>query len=168
MFAGVKVLYYNILKFKTMKKLLFTCLFIIAHIACMYAQKHINPDYNLTKEGIAIKGYDPVAYFTANKAMKGDTANVTEFEGAIYCFANAANKATFLKSPSKYVPTYGGWCAYAMGESGQKANINPQSFKILNDKLYLFYKDTKTLWNSNEAALKTKADERWGNYTDKP
>jgi YHS domain-containing protein len=155
-----------------MKKLVSICLFIVAQTACIHAQKFINRDYNVTKDGIAIQGYDPVAYFTANKAMKGDTAYSVEFEAATYCFANADNKVTFLKSPAKYAPIYGGWCAYAMGETGKKVEINPETFKILDGKLYLFYNakkmNTLTLWNKNEAALKIKAEERWGGYMEKP
>ncbi len=155
-----------------MKKLVFACLFIVANWVVIHAQKQINPDFNLTQSGIAIQGYDPVAYFTANRAMKGDTTFTTNFEGAIYCFANAENKIMFLKSPDKYAPTYGGWCAYAMGETGKKIDINPETFKVFDGKLYLFYNakkvNTLTLWNSNEATLKMKADERWGSYMDKP
>ena len=120
--------------------------------------------FNLT-DGIAIKGYDPVAYFTKNKAVKGNKTNAVIHQGIIYYFSSAENKAAFIANHSKYEPEYGGWCAYAMGENGEKVNIDPGTFKILNGKLYLFYNkyfnNTLTDWNKDEVNLKRKADANW-------
>lgn len=147
-----------------MKKpaLLITSLLIllISHIAQAQASRH----YNL-KNKLAIEGYDPVSYITNNKATKGSKQFALSYEGATYYFANETNKSLFAKSPQKYAPQYGGWCAYAMGDSGEKVEIDPETFKILGNKLYLFYNawGTNTLpkWNKNEAALKAKADKNW-------
>ncbi|MDZ7899598.1 MAG: YHS domain-containing (seleno)protein [Arcicella sp.] len=121
-------------------------------------------EYSLTK-GIAIEGYDPVAYF-AGKPQKGKAANTYTYEGVNYQFANVINLETFKKNPSKYEPQYGGWCAYAMGKSGEKVEINPETYKVLNGKLYLFYhtffSNTLPDWNKDENALKVKADANWG------
>lgn len=123
-------------------------------------KKHFNLD-----GGIAIKGYDPVAYFTQNKAVKGSKDFAVFHQGVTYNFSSAANKEAFKTNPAKYEPEYGGWCAYAMGEKGEKVSVDPETFKILNGKLYLFYNKyfTNTLkdWNKNEAALKKTADANW-------
>jgi YHS domain-containing protein len=123
-------------------------------------KKHFNLD-----GGIAISGYDPVAYFTQNKAVKGKKDMAVYHQGVTYYFSSAANKDLFKSNPSKYEPEYGGWCAYAMGEKGEKVSIDPETFKIVNGKLYLFYNRffTNTLkdWNKNEAELKAKADANW-------
>jgi YHS domain-containing protein len=122
--------------------------------------------FNLEK-GLSIQGYDPVAYFTQNKALEGQKQWTATFEGITYRFATAANKDLFLKDPKKYEPQYGGWCAYAMGATGEKVEIDPETFKIVNGKLYLFYhtfvNNTLPKWNKDETNLKTKADKNWLN-----
>ena len=123
-------------------------------------KKHFN-----LENGIAIKGYDPVAYFTQNKAVKGKKELAVSHQGILYYFSSAENKEAFKANPFKYEPEYGGWCAYAMGNSGEKVSIDPETFKIVNGKLYLFYNRffTNTLkdWNKNEASLKKNADVNW-------
>jgi len=116
-------------------------------------------------EGLAIQGYDPVAYFTEGKAIKGNKNNAVFHEGVTYYFSSVANKEEFKKSPAKYEPQYGGWCAYAMGAKGEKVNVDPKTFKIVGGKLYLFYNrffnNTLTDWNKDETNLKNKADASW-------
>lgn len=123
-------------------------------------KKHFN-----TEDGIAIKGYDPVAYLTQNKAVKGKKELAVSFQGIVYYFSSAQNKEAFKAAPAKYEPEYGGWCAYAMGNSGEKVSIDPETFKIINGKLYLFYNrffsNTLKDWNKNEATLKKNADLNW-------
>ena len=121
-------------------------------------------NFNLDN-GIAIKGYDPVAYLTQNKAVKGNKELAVSHQGIVYYFSSAANKETFKANPFKYEPQYGGWCAFAMGDNGEKVSVDPETFKILNGKLYLFYNKyfTNTLksWNKNEAVLNKNADLNW-------
>ncbi len=121
-------------------------------------------EFNLEKK-VAIQGYDPVAYFKQAKAIKGKKELAAAFEGVNYYFSSLGNKEAFLKAPSAYEPQYGGWCAYAMGDSGEKVEVNPETFKILDGKLYLFYNAyfTNTLksWNKDQSNLKTKADRNW-------
>jgi YHS domain-containing protein len=125
-----------------------------------------NKQFNLEK-GVAIQGYDPVAYFTQNKAVKGNRQFAASAEGILYYFSNAVNKEVFLKDFKKYEPQYGGWCAYAMGSSNEKVEIDPETFKLLDGKLYLFYhswtNNTLTKWNKDETNLKGKADKNWQN-----
>ena len=120
--------------------------------------------YNLD-EGLAIQGYDPVAYFSQGKAIKGSRELAVSHQGVLYYFSSAANKEEFKKNPSKYEPQYGGWCAYAMGAKGEKVTIDPKTFKITDGKLYLFYNrffnNTLTDWNKNETSLRSKGDGNW-------
>ena len=121
-------------------------------------------EFNLEK-GIAIDGYDPVAYFKSNKAVKGSKSLAVFYQGVTYHFSSPENKEDFKKNPSRYEPEYGGWCAYAMGAKGEKVTIDPETFKIVSGKLYLFYNRyfTNTLksWNKDESNLKMKADQHW-------
>jgi len=114
--------------------------------------------------GIAIAGYDPVSYFD-HKPLKGKSDYSYKHEGITYLFANENNLKRFKTSVDKYEPEYGGWCAYAMGESGEKVKIDPETYKIYNGKLYLFYNfwlnNTLKDWNKDEAKLKQNADLNW-------
>jgi len=120
--------------------------------------------YNL-ENGLAINGYDPVAYFKQHKAIKGKKDFSVYDRGATYYFSSGENKEEFKKNPSAYEPQYGGWCAYAMGATGEKVSIDPETFKIVNNKLYLFYNsflnNTLKSWNKDEKDLNTKADQNW-------
>jgi len=120
-------------------------------------------NYNV-KNNIALDGYDPVSFFS-NKPQEGDEDITVNYKGITYQFVNAANLAKFKVSPDKYEPAYGGWCAYAMGETGEKVKVDPETFKVIEGKLYLFYNfwgnNTLEDWNANEKTLKAKADQNW-------
>lgn len=120
--------------------------------------------FNIT-DGLGIKGYDPVAYFTENKAVKGSKEHATVYDGITYYFSSAANHDAFKKDPAHYEPQYGGWCAYAMGKNGTKVEVDPGTFKILDGKLFLFYNqflnNTLKSWNKDEATLHRQADNNW-------
>ena len=121
-------------------------------------------EFNLEK-GLAIQGYDPVAYFLQNKAVKGNQQFTALADGVTYHFSSAANKDVFAKDYKKYEPQYGGWCAYAMGANGEKVEVDPETFKIVDGKLNLFYNaffnNTLKSWNKDEVNLKKKADNNW-------
>jgi YHS domain-containing protein len=121
--------------------------------------------FNLSDDNIAIKGYDPVAYFRLNKAVKGKSEYSINYQGVIYQFSSQENKDEFRKNPAKYEPEYGGWCAYAMGAKNEKVSIDPETFKFINGKLYLFYNryfnNTLKSWNKDEVNLKQQADKNW-------
>jgi hypothetical protein len=114
---------------------------------------------------IAIQGYDPVAYFKSGKAVKGKKEFAVNAEGIIYYCSTAANKALLIQNYTAYEPQYGGWCAYAMGSSGEKVDITPETFNIVDGKLYLFYNayfnNTLNSWNKAETTLKKSADLHW-------
>lgn len=132
-----------------------------------FAQKSRASQFNLENK-VAIQGYDPVAYFTQKKAVKGKAAMASNYEGVTYYFSSQANKETFVKNPVGYEPQYGGWCAYAMGANGEKVEVDPGTFKILDGKLYLYYNayfnNTLKSWNKDEVNLKKKADANWKKF----
>lgn len=119
--------------------------------------------YNL-KKGLAIQGYDPVAYFTENQAVEGSEKIKHTEKGVTYYFSSAKNKQLFIKDPKQYEPQYGGYCAYAMAD-GDKVRVDPETFKVIDGKLYLFYnfRFTNTLksWNKDESNLLPKANTEW-------
>lgn len=120
--------------------------------------------FNL-ENGLAIQGYDPVAYFTNGEAIAGKRELSTTYQDVTYYFSSAENKAAFIEDPRKFEPQYGGWCAYAMGTDGSKVKVDPETFKIIDGKLYLFYNfffnNTLKSWNKEEEQLKSKADKNW-------
>ena len=126
-----------------------------------------NKQFNIN-DGIAIKGYDPVAYFTQHKAIKGSKDQTAVYGGITYYFSSAANRDAFKKTPARYEPQYGGWCAYAMGKNGTKVEVDPETFKIIDGKLFLFYNqffnNTLKSWNKDEANLHPQADHNWLSY----
>jgi YHS domain-containing protein len=147
-----------------MKKLVVLVLVLISGISFAQNDAKRISQYNLDNK-VAILGYDPVGYFTQGKAIKGKKEISASYQGVTYQFSSNGNKETFLKNASKYEPQYGGWCAYAVGSANKKVEINPETFKIIDGKLYLFYNayfnNTLKSWNPDEANLKVKADNNW-------
>lgn len=119
---------------------------------------------NIDKLGIAIQGYDPVSYFLGEAKM-GSNNYSYKHKGIIYRFVSLKNMELFKTSPFKFEPMYGGWCAYAMGATGEKVEIDPKTFKVVNGRLFLFYNalfnNTLSKWNKDEMNLNKKADENW-------
>lgn len=122
-------------------------------------------EFNLGDGALALEGYDPVSYFSEGRATKGNRAQALVYEGVTYYFSSAKNKETFRADPRKFEPQYGGWCAFAMGKSGEKVEVDPGTFKIVDGKLYLFYNkyfnNTLKSWNKDEKGLKVAADNNW-------
>ncbi len=111
-----------------------------------------------------MEGYDPVSYFEQKPAEGRDDFRLS-YRGVIYRFSSRDNLNRFKASPEKYEPAYGGWCAFAMGESGEKVKIDPETYTILDGKLYLFYNfwgnNTLEDWKKNEKKLKEAGDRNW-------
>ena len=122
------------------------------------------PKVNVDQNGVILKGYDPVAYFKQNKAVKGDPKYSSSYGGATYYFASSADKSEFDKSPTKYAPQYGGFCASSMSKRKLK-DIDPNGFAVYNDKLYVCStpKAKKSFFSDPEANIK-KADANWQFY----
>ncbi len=121
-------------------------------------------DYNI-KKGFVAEGYDVTEYFN-NRAVKGSNEFSTTYDSVKYKFASQANLEKFKNNPQKFVPQYGGYCAYAIGANAEKVDIDPETFEIKDDKLYLFYNswgvNTLKKWNKEGAiTLRDKADKNW-------
>jgi YHS domain-containing protein len=117
-----------------------------------------------TENYVAMREFDPVSYFQ-NKPTKGLSKFEHQYKGIIYYFASEANREEFKKSPGKYEPAYGGWCAYTIALNGERVKILPTSYKMVDGKLHLFYNfsgDNRLLkWNKDEKKLKAAADKNW-------
>jgi YHS domain-containing protein len=139
----------------------FTIGFVSAQNPTELHKKH----FHLDKYGLAIKGYDPVSYFAGKKALEGRKDITLTHEGITYRFATTQDRDLFKSDPAKYQPQFGGWCAYAMGATGEKVDVDPETFKLIDGKLYLFYNaffnNTKKTWDKDENNLKAKADANW-------
>ncbi len=114
-----------------------------------------------TTNGVAIKGYDPVSYFTEGKAVPGNDANIFEWSGVKWKFSSESNLEKFKGDPLKYAPQYGGFCAYGCSEN-HKSPTDPNAFTIVNSKLYLNYNlKVKEMWIKDTAIRITNADTYW-------
>jgi len=113
------------------------------------------------RNGIAIDGYDPVAYFTEMKPVRGSDQYQADHLGSVFLFSSAANREKFLAAPEKFSPQYGGFCAFGMAK-GYKAAIDPAAFTVVGDKLYLNYNGTvRALWLLDIQGYIKKADRNW-------
>ena len=138
---------------------------LTVHVALGQSDGLRRQHYNL-KKNIALEGYDVVSYFDGTPKL-GDPQIKWVYKSVTYLFTSSASLAKFRLNPDKYEPEYGGWCAYAMGDNGDKVKVDPETFKILNGKLYLFYNfwgsNTLEDWEKNEKKLKESADQNWKN-----
>ncbi|MGH1419021.1 MAG: YHS domain-containing (seleno)protein [Hyphomicrobiaceae bacterium] len=115
-----------------------------------------------TKNGIAIRGYDPVAYFTENAAKKGFAKYKLEFQRTTWYFSSQENRELFDDDPLKYFPQYGGYCAWAVAAKGQAFSIDPTAWRIVDGKLYLNYShDIQRKWEADIPGFIAKGDEKW-------
>lgn len=153
-----------------MKTIISTFILSLIGVAALYAQQTDvrKMQFNVEKSGLAIQGYDPVAYFISNNAVEGKKDISTVYEGITYRFSSLQNRDAFKANPVKYEPQYGGWCAYAMGAKGEKVEVDPGTFKVTDGKLYLFYNkyfnNTLKSWNKDEDRLKAHANESWTKF----
>jgi YHS domain-containing protein len=116
---------------------------------------------NLDKNGLALQGYDPVAYFTENKPVKGRMELRSVYRGATYYFASSEDKARFDKEPARHEPAYGGFCAYGVSRNKLVA-IDPEAFQIVDGRLLLQYsKDVRTDFNKDIQGNFAKANANW-------
>jgi len=141
-----------------MRKLLVLTLFFLGVPVFAQMPKSLQ---NLDKQGVAIQGYDPVAFFTQNKPMKGDARYQSTYKGAKYYFASAEDKAMFDDKPAKYAPQFGGFCAYGVSQ-GHTAPVKIEAFQIVNGRLLMQYDlDVKNDFNKDQSGNLAKADQNW-------
>lgn len=113
------------------------------------------------RNGAVIGGYDPVAYFTEQKAVKGSPDFSAEHEGSTFYFASRDHREAFANDPERFAPQYGGYCAYGMAK-GYKAATDPEAFTVVGDKLYLNYSESvRTQWLSDVQGYVRQADANW-------
>ncbi|MBL4790339.1 MAG: YHS domain-containing protein [Kordiimonadaceae bacterium] len=112
-------------------------------------------------QGVAVQGYDVVAYQASAKPVKGAALFTVDHAGQRYHFSSDANRQTFIDMPEKYLPSYGGYCAYAMS-LGRVVDIDPLSWAVVDGKLYLNANGfAHTLWSTNKRGNVSKADRKW-------
>lgn len=140
-----------------MKSITYALLLAAGFLGSLPAKSLINID----RTGTGIKGYDPVAYFTDGKAVKGNPAISSIADGVTYFFASSTHKEVFDANPEKYEPEFGGFCAYGVSR-GSLVEIDPTAFQIVNGKLLLQYsKGIMDKFNSDQAAFLQKAISNW-------
>src|SRR5258706_12371347 len=117
-----------------MKKIFLVSAFLLSTVSILSAQSDEvrKKNFNI-KKNIALEGYDPVSYFD-HQPQEGKEDIYTTYQGITYRFATLVNLNKFKTDAGKYEPAYGGWCAYAMGASGEKGKIDPETYKILDGK----------------------------------
>lgn len=139
-------------------------LMILLALSTVALAKELN---NLDASGVALQGYDPVAFFTDNRPVRGDQQFHTQYHGATYYFASAEHKATFEKEPAKYEPQFGGFCAYGTSR-GKTVPIKIEAWQIVNGRLLMQYDlDVKDKFNSDPQGNLNKADKNWPGLVEK-
>ena len=138
--------------------LLFACAAFAVSSPAFAADKSL---LNLDKDGVAIQGHDPVAFFTVKAPLKGKPELTSEFHGARYRFHSAKNKAAFDTEPAKYEPQFGGYCAYGVSKA-KLVEIDVAAFQVVDGRLLLQYsKGVRDDFNADTAGNIKKADANW-------
>jgi YHS domain-containing protein len=142
-------------------------LFALALALTVFGQTKPKTLLNLDKTGVAIQGYDPVAFFTGNKPVKGTDAFVRRYNGAVYFFASKENRDLFAKDPAKYEPAFGGYCAYGVSRD-KLVEIDVDAFQIVDGRLLLQYsKGVRDDFNKDQKGSLAKADANWPELVEK-
>lgn len=136
-------------------------LFALILLVAGSGQVHAQTAEVYAPHGKAIDGYDPVAYFTLSRPVKGVDSLSYQWRGAVWLFASRQDLKAFMASPEKYAPQYGGYCAYGTAQ-GHKASTEADEWTIVNNKLYLNYNGkVKSTWLQDEQGFIQKADKAW-------
>ena len=145
-----------------MKVLLFFMVFVAAMAAACGKVESIG--LNKDASGNALRGYDAVAYFAVDKAVKGDPKFEYAWNGAKWFFSSEENMNKFKANPEDYAPQFGGYCAYAVSE-GYTADADPEAWKVVDGKLYLNYNhDVQKTWEMNEADRIENGRKNWQQF----
>ena len=119
-------------------------------------------DMNADANDLAIKGYDPVSYFTISTPKMGNASYTATYKGGIYQFSSEENRDMFKASPAKYAPQYGGYCAFGVAME-KKFDTDPLAWKIVDNKLYLnLNKDVQTKWLTDVPGYLDLSNDNWG------
>lgn len=145
-------------------KSLFSIFLLLTALSTVASAKELQ---NLDRNGVAIQGYDPVAFFTDNRPVKGNAQFQSEYRGAKYYFASSEHKAAFDKEPAKYEPQFGGYCAYGASQ-GHKAPVKIEAWQIVNGRLLMQYGlGVKDDFNKDQQNNLSKADRNWPGLVEK-
>ena len=141
---------------QTRRSLIFT----LGVTAALFADSKADP-INKDRGGVAIKGYDPVAYFTQSKPVKGSPTFTYQWMNSNWWFASGGDRDEFARNPAKYAPQYGGYCAYGVSQ-GHTVSIDPEAWAIIDGKLYLNYSQgVKKTWSQAIPKHIQEADRNW-------
>ena len=145
------------------KKLIITFAALVSLCASVNAQTSAV----YAPDGIALKGYDAVAFFTLSKPVKGSVDYSYKWHNATWLFATKSGLDSFKGAPEKYAPQYGGYCAFGAAE-GHKAPTQPETWTNVHNRLYFNYNEkVKESWMKNQAVLIDSADRKWPEIKDK-
>lgn len=143
---------------------LFFILLLLTAMSTVVSAKELQ---NLDRNGVAIQGYDPVAFFTDNRPVEGNARFQSEYRGAKYYFASSEHKAAFDREPAKYEPQFGGYCAYGASQ-GHKAAVKIEAWQIVNGRLLMQYDlGVKDDFNKDQQNNLSKADRNWPGLVEK-
>jgi len=148
---------------------LFLCALTLLSLACASTPKQ---RLNVDETMLALEGYDPVSYFVegGGRPEQGKPEFAASHGGATYHFVVERHRDMFLQTPERYMPAYGGWCAYAIAKTGDKVSVDPRSYVIQQGRLLLFYKsalnDTRAAWIRESAGLLESANAKWFELTE--
>jgi YHS domain-containing protein len=122
---------------------------------------------NVDPSGLALNGYDPVAYFESRKPIHGSAKFEASYEGVRYLFASEGHRKAFVKNPTKYLPQFGGFCA--VGTSfGEKVDVDPETGKVVNGKLYLNNNSkAQEIFDKDPNGTISRAEKEWPTVKDK-
>ena len=125
------------------------------------------PARYLGRDGVALNGYDAVAYFVSSKAVKGDPRYEYSWDGARWRFVTAANRDRFASNPSQFAPQFGGYCAYAVSQ-GHTASADPEAWSVVDGKLYVNYSQAvRSTWEKDIPGYIARANANWPTVLDK-
>jgi YHS domain-containing protein len=134
---------------------------VLAALAAAAPAGALSPVNERMLGGVALDGYDPVAYFTVGKPVEGSKEHAAEWNGATWRFASAENRAKFLAAPERYAPQYGGYCAWAVAH-GYTADTDPEAWTIVDGKLYLNYSvEVMAKWKLDVPGFIAQANRNW-------
>ena len=134
---------------------------VILAMSLLIASTVVSAGEYFERDGVALRGYDPVSYFTEGKPQPGVPTHSYVYKGSKFHFASADNQKLFADNPEKYAPQFGGFCAYGTAQ-GYKVSTQPDAFAVVDGELYLNYnREVVNIWQQDVPGNIAKAEENW-------